>query len=60
LYGVDDISFLKIPHPNRTSQLRVAGQGTSVEDGMMKSDVTIRLTSGRAEMPCGLKPWWGG
>src|SRR5262245_27858043 len=46
----------------RTVLLKTGGPGTtfSVESGKMKSLVSIRLRSGRAEMPCGLNPSTGG
>ena len=51
----------------RRSQTRMiprssGSPGTTFSElaGIMKSDVTIRLRSGRAEMPCGLKSCVGG
>ena len=40
----------------------IGSPGTTFSElaGIMKSDVTIRLRSGRAEMPCGLKSCCGG
>ena len=57
----EDPPLLEVPDADRAAQLGIARERRSAcVTGLMKSLVTIRLSSGRAEMPCGLKPSGGG